>query len=44
MYLDVGKFLYNLQKKSKYGDKVTTKAAAFMKKIILILKDLLKEI
>ncbi|MBQ7141174.1 MAG: DUF1016 family protein [Bacilli bacterium] len=31
MYLDVGKFLYNLQKESKYGDKITTKAAEFMK-------------
>lgn len=31
MYLDVGKFLYNLQQNSKYGDKITTKAAEFMK-------------
>lgn len=31
MYLDVGKFLYNLQQKGKYGDKITTKAAEFMK-------------
>ena len=31
MYLDVGKFLYNLQQSSKYGDKITTKAAEFMK-------------
>jgi len=27
MYLDVGKFLYDLQQTSKYGDKITTKAA-----------------
>ena len=31
MYLDVGKFLYDLQQNSKYGDKITTKAAEFMK-------------
>lgn len=31
MYLDVGHFLYNLQQKSKYGDKITTKAAEYMK-------------
>lgn len=31
MYLDVGNFLYNLKQESNYGDKVTTKAAAFMK-------------
>lgn len=31
MYLDVGNFLYNLQQQSKYGDKITTKAAEFMK-------------
>ena len=31
MYLDVGKFLHDLQQKSKYGDKITTKAAEFMK-------------
>ena len=31
MYLDIGKFLYNLQQNSKYGDKITTKAAQFMK-------------
>ena len=31
MYLDIGNFLYNLQQKSKYGDKITTKAAEFMK-------------
>ena len=31
MYLDVGKFLYNLQQKSQYGDKVVAKAAEFMK-------------
>jgi len=30
LYLDVGKFLYNLQQNSKYGDKITTKAAEFM--------------
>lgn len=31
MYLDVGKYLYSLQQTSKYGDKITTKAAEFMK-------------
>jgi len=31
LYLDVGKYLYNLQQKSNYGDKITTKAADFMK-------------
>ena len=31
MYLDVEKFLYNLQQDSKYGDKITTKAAEFIK-------------
>ena len=31
LYLDVGKFLYELQQDSKYGDKVTTKASDFMK-------------
>ena len=30
LYLDVGKYLYELQEDSKYGDKVTTKAAEFM--------------
>ena len=32
LYLDVGKFLFDLQQKSNYGDKITTKAANFMKK------------
>ena len=27
LYLDVGKYLYDLQKDSQYGDKITTKAA-----------------
>jgi len=31
MYLDVGKFLYDLQQESKYSDKLTTKTAEFMK-------------
>lgn len=31
LYLDVGKFVYELIKKSNYGDKITTKAAEFMK-------------
>lgn len=31
LYYDVGKFLYELQKDSKYGDKITTKASEFMK-------------
>jgi len=32
LYLDVGKYLFELQQDSKYGDKITTKAADFMKK------------
>ncbi|MBR2840511.1 MAG: DUF1016 family protein [Bacilli bacterium] len=32
LYLDVGKFLFELQQKSKYGDKITIKASEFMKK------------
>ena len=31
MYFDVGHFLYDLQQKSKYGDKITSNAAEFMK-------------
>lgn len=31
MYLEIGKFLYDLQQQSEYGDKITTKAAEFMK-------------
>ena len=31
LYLDVGKYLYELQQDSKYGDKLTTKASNFMK-------------
>lgn len=31
LYLDVGKFLYELIENSSYGDKITTKAANFMK-------------
>ena len=31
LYLDVGKYLYELQQNSKYGDKITTKASEFMK-------------
>lgn len=31
MYLDVGKFLYQLQQQSKYGDKLTIKVAEYMK-------------
>ncbi len=31
LYLEVGKFLYELKEKSGYGDKITTKAADFMK-------------
>lgn len=31
LYLDVGKFLYDLIENSSYGDKITTKAANFMK-------------
>ena len=31
LYLDVGKYLYDLQQVSDYGDKITTKAANYMK-------------
>ncbi len=31
LYLEVGKFLYELKENSGYGDKITTKAADFMK-------------
>lgn len=31
LYLEVGKFLYELIEKGSYGDKITTKAANFMK-------------
>ena len=31
LYLDVGKYLYKLQRNSKFGDKITLKAADFMK-------------
>lgn len=31
LYLDIGKFLYELIENSSYGDKITTKAANFMK-------------
>lgn len=31
LYLEVGKFLYELKEKSGYGDKITTKSAQFMK-------------
>ena len=31
LYLDVGKYLYELQQNSKFGDKITIKAADFMK-------------
>ena len=31
LYLDVGKYLYELQQNSKFGDKITNKAANFMK-------------
>ncbi len=30
LYLEVGKFLYELIENSNYGDKITTKAAEFM--------------
>ena len=32
MYLASGKFLYKLQHNSKYGDKIITKAAEYMKR------------
>lgn len=32
LYLDVGKYLFELQQNSKYGDKITTKASEFMKR------------
>lgn len=31
LYLDVGKYLFDLQQESNYGDKITSKAASFMK-------------
>ena len=31
LYLEVGEYLFNLQCESSYGDKITTKAAEFMK-------------
>lgn len=31
LYLEIGKFLYDLKEKSNYGDKITTKASDFMK-------------
>lgn len=31
LYLDIGKFLYDLKSNSGYGDKIVTKAAEFMK-------------
>lgn len=31
LYLEVGKFLYELKEDSNYGDKITTKASDFMK-------------
>ena len=31
LYLDVGKYLFDLQQTSNYGDKITTKASNFMK-------------
>lgn len=31
LYLDVGKYLFELQQDSKYGDKITAKAAEFMR-------------
>ena len=31
LYLDVGKYLFDLQQNSNYGDKITVKAANFMK-------------
>lgn len=31
LYFDVGKYLYELQQNGKFGDKITTKAADFMK-------------
>ena len=31
LYLEVGKFQYELKENSNYGDKITTKASDFMK-------------
>ena len=31
LYLEIGKFLYDLKENSNYGDKITTKASVFMK-------------
>ena len=32
LYFDIGKYIYELQQNSKYGDKITTKISEFMKK------------
>ena len=44
LYLEVGKYLFNLQQESNYGEKITTNAANFMKIIIQTLKGLQREI
>ena len=44
LYLEVGKFLYELKENSNYGDKITTKASDFMKNNYPNIRVLLKEI
>ena len=36
LFLEVGQFLYGLIEYGHYGDKITTKAADFIKKTILM--------
>ena len=44
LYLEVGKFLYELKQNSAYGDKIITKTAEFMKNNYPNIRGLLKEI
>ena len=44
LYLEVGKFLYELKENSNYGDKITTKVLDFMKNNYPNIRVLLKEI
>ena len=44
LYLNIGKYLYELQQNSKFGDKITSKAADFMKNNLEVLqKEILNE-
>ena len=44
LYLEVGKFLYELKENSNYGDEITTKASDFMKNNYPNIRVLRKEI